>query len=362
MIIGIDASSIIAEYKTGIENTAFQIIFHMAKQNHDHELILFSPKPIDDRIKRLPRVSVRVSSPAKFWHALRLPLELVQSKPDVFFTPSYMVPRLPHIKSIAIVHDMAYRHYPEAYSPIERKLQEYSASRNANFAKFLVFVSESTKNDFLRLHHFPAKNTAVVPLGCDTDRFNTTKKKLPENIRQPYVLFVGRLEERKNVKRIIEAFILFKKKSGANHRLLLAGKPGYGFGLINDIINSCGKIMDDITLMGYVPDEQLPALYSNAQALLFPTLYEGFGLPVLEAFCSGTPVVTSNTSSLPEIAGDAALLVDPMSVLEIADAIGKVTSDTNLSQSLRQKGIARAKQFSWAISAERLLSIMEEAK
>ncbi|MFA5927172.1 MAG: glycosyltransferase family 1 protein [Patescibacteria group bacterium] len=362
MIIGIDASSITTEHKTGVENASYQLILHMAKLNHQHELILYSPRPIESKMSDLKNVTVLLSSPARLWHTLRLPIELIRTKPDVFFTPSYMVPRLSRIKSVALIHDLAFVHYPHAYSRTERKLQHYAAQRNAKYASALVFVSESTKRDFVNQYRCRTNNLSVIHLGYDSGRYNSDEKPSLAGLPKPYLLYVGRLEERKNIRRIIESFILFKKKSSSSHRLVLAGKPGYGSDAILTLLKDYDKHKNDIIFTGYVRDDQLPGLYSNADALLFPTLYEGFGLPLLESFASGTPVITSNTSSLPEVAGDAALLVDPEKTSEIANAIDIITSDKLLAEKLQKKGIERAKLFSWERSAKKLLGILEGIK
>jgi glycosyltransferase involved in cell wall biosynthesis len=176
------------------------------------------------------------------------------------------------------------------------------------------------------------------------------------NISDKYILSVGRLDPRKNILRLIEAFKIFKKNKDFTHKLVIVGKKDY---LSSAIEKAIKEMPDQIIMAGYVPDESLAVLYSRAEVFVYPSLFEGFGLPVLEAMACGCPVISSNTSSIPEVSGGAALLIDPYKVEEIAAAINKVVLDDRLREEMILKGLKRAEFFKWGFSAGKLLKVFE---
>jgi len=177
-------------------------------------------------------------------------------------------------------------------------------------------------------------------------------------IDYPYILYLGTLEPRKNVERLIEAFIQLKKKQ-INEKLLISGIKGWDYQSIFDKVASLG-VEKEIIFSGFIPNELIPFLYNGASAFVYPSLYEGFGLPVLEAMACGVPVVTSNVSSLPEVAGDAAILINPYSVDELADGIWRILSDEELRNQCIEKGIERAKSFTWERCAMETMKAFNE--
>jgi glycosyltransferase involved in cell wall biosynthesis len=177
-------------------------------------------------------------------------------------------------------------------------------------------------------------------------------------IRVPYILYVGTIEPRKNITRLIQAFAQLKKR-GLPHKLVIVGQPGWHCAPIYSEVERQG-LQNEVIFTGYVPFEDLPALYSGAESMAFPSLYEGFGLPVMEAMACGTPVVTSDSSSLAEIADDAALLIDPLSVEQIAEALFRLHQEPHLREELSRRGRARAAEFTWERSARQTLDLYEE--
>lgn len=265
---------------------------------------------------------------------------------------------------VPLITDLAVFRMPEVYRAsraIWWKLQYRYLCRRANL--FLA-ISEFTRNEMVSVLGIPAEKIRVVPCAAsrqmapvhDVDILNSLRMRyhLPER----FVLFVGNANPRKNLARMIQAFDLAKKSSGLPHHLVIAGEQGWKFDPIQ-VLRSV-KHRDAVHFVGFVPDQDMPALYSAAELFSFPTLYEGFGIPVLEAQLCGTPVLTSCSSSLPEVGGDGALYVDPESEDDICRGMLRILQNSELAAQLVEKGFANAHRFSWEDSAKRLHQIIEE--
>ncbi len=232
-------------------------------------------------------------------------------------------------------------------------------------ADAIITDSEQSREDIVKYLPVSPEHVTVVPLAADR-RFRPVEAAAVEpilqsyDVAQPYILYVGALESRKNLPRLLEAYALLRAWS-ERWRLVIVGARKWKSSPILDTVQRLG-LEPHVTFTGYVADEDLPALYTGADLFAFPSLYEGFGLPVLEAMACGTPVVTSNTSSLPEVVGDAALLVDPYDVEAMASAMRQVLEDPALAQALRQRGLARAATFSWERTARETIAVYEQAK
>lgn len=231
-------------------------------------------------------------------------------------------------------------------------------------AETVICVSENTRRDVMRLYGVPEERIRVVYEGYEKQyqvsgiRYQNSDTKYMIH-DTPYLLFIGRLEARKNIVRIIEAFEVLKKKYAIPHELILVGKPGFGYERIAaSILHSPFSI--HIKELGYMTEEEKWALLKNADVFVFPTLYEGFGIPVLEAQSAGVPVVTSDISSLPEVAGGGAMFVDPYSVESITEGIWKVLSDKELRDGIIGKGAENAKRFSWDRCAGEIAELLEQ--
>ena len=265
-------------------------------------------------------------------------------------------------KQMVTIHDLKYVLHPEFMGSKGKLKSIYLKNLMRHAAKHcqkLITVSESTRNDLLKV--FPhmsglAERTEVVYEAATVSMKENPEIKERFHLDKPYFLYLGELRPHKNVGRVIEAFMKFKAElaEGADVRLIVAGKPHKSF------VMPAGSHRDDIIFTGYVKDDDAYTLYSNARAYCLPSLYEGFGLPILEAMKCGCPVITSDFSSTAEVAGDAGLLVDPLSVDAIADAMTKVYTDEAFRQELIEKGYAREKEFSWADTAEKTLAIYKE--
>jgi glycosyltransferase involved in cell wall biosynthesis len=286
---------------------------------------------------------------------------------DVLLITASALPLWHPRKSLATVHDVAWKIYPDAFTTFMRNYLEWSARHAVRRAAKVLAVSESSKNDLIKFYHAPADKIAVTYLGLDS-----TFHPMNENQVQPvldkyglvyqkYILFVGTIQPRKNIVRLVEAFQKIKKENHIEEKLVIAGGRGWLWEPILKKVKTAG-LDGSVKYLDYIENRDLPALYAGAKLLTLPALYEGFGLPPLEAMASGVPVVVSNISSLPEIAGDAGVFVDPKSVDSIAQGLLKVLTDKNLREQMIVKGLERAKQFTWENTVRKTLEIFQNLK
>jgi glycosyltransferase involved in cell wall biosynthesis len=279
----------------------------------------------------------------------------------LYHATEHLLPRLP-CPTVLTVHDLIFERYPEHHTATNRAFLKQAMPTFVRAATHIIAVSEQTKRDLMELYATPAGKITVVYEGIDAG-FSPAAPDAVERIRgiyspeRPYLLMVGTLEPRKNHLAAVRALARLKA-AGRPHRLLIAGGQGWLFDEIRRQIDSLG-LQDDVRFTGYVPDAELPALYSGAACLLLPSLYEGFGFPVLEAMACGTPVVCANVSSLPEIAGDAALLVPPTDDEALAAAVAQILTEPELAVNLVRAGFEQAGRFSWSRCAEQTVAVYE---
>ena len=293
------------------------------------------------------------------WSAWRHNLSLIH---DPTGTAPLVVTRA---KRVATIHDVIPYIYPETSTLLERVIYHYWLPIATRKLHAVVTDSHQSKIDIVRYLRVNADRTTVVPLGVDARyqpldpvevRFSLERR----GIAFPYILYVspvGPRSQRKNLPRLLEAYARLRERPG-HWRLVIVGSVRKDYRPVFEVVERM-KLEPDVHFTGFVADEDLPTLYNGASLFVLPSLYEGFGLPVLEAMACGVPVVTSNISSLPEVAGDAALLVDPYSVTAIADAMQKVLSDPSLAAELRERGLARARMFSWEETARKTIAVYE---
>jgi glycosyltransferase involved in cell wall biosynthesis len=366
MLIGIDASRAFVRTKTGIEEYSYRVIKHLRDSLGDQPVILF----LDPRVNEkkyidfdLPKNwEVKFLHAPIFWTQARLSLEIIFHPVDVLFVPAHTVPLVHPKNTIVTIHGLEYEFCSNAYSLFERLYMRWSIRKSCHWAKKIIAVSENTKKDLMRLYNVPEGKIEVIYEGISDSNFqfsNNFQTIFNDKIFKHYFLFVGRLEERKNICGIIEAFEILKSKYNISQKLVLAGKFGYGGEKIKDKINQ-SNYKDDIILPGYISDEEKFELLKNADLFIFATFYEGFGLPILEAQSMGTPVVTSNLSSMPEIAGESAVLVDPKDPNAIAEAVQKLISDESYKNDIIEKGRENVKRFSWEKCAREIADIIKK--
>jgi len=280
-------------------------------------------------------------------------LEQRFERPDIYHGTNYAVYPCRHSLNVLNLYDLTFLRYPQYVTAVVRTYRQ-RVQQCLEWTDLIITSAESSKQEIIEFLKIPEDKIWVTPLAS---RYSHS---VPEKIRYPkpnslsdapYILFVSTLEPRKNVLTLIEAFTILKTSKKLDHQLVLVGQKGWQFGPIFDAIQS-SPWRDHIHHLGYLSDREVAACYCHADVFAYPSIYEGFGLPVLEAMTLGCPVVTSTTSSLPEVAGDAALLVTPTDAEELAAALERIIIDRSLRQSLIDKGYRQASQFSWTRTAK----------
>jgi glycosyltransferase involved in cell wall biosynthesis len=367
LTIGIDASRTVTGQRTGTEAYATFLLQALiplaAAQNHQVRLYFNQPPP-PQLFHSLPQVThVAIPFP-RLWTHLRLAAELHRHPPDVFFTPAHVIPLSYFGPSVATIHDLGYHHFPEAHPWQDLAYLRWSTRHNGRRARRIIADSQATKQDLIQLDGIRADKIDVIYPGVDptlqpiTDERALTAVLRKYKIIPPYLLYVSTLQPRKNLVRLIQAYAA----SGLPHQLVLAGKPGWlSQPILDTISNLQSPVSDKIVLTGFIDENDKAALLSGATAVLYPSLYEGFGFPVLEAQACGTTVLTATTSSLPEVAGDAALLVNPLDTAAITQGMQKLAHDEAYRQELVQRGFANVKSFRWEETAVQVLQTLEKA-
>lgn len=290
----------------------------------------------------------------------------LRDRVDVVHATDHLVPKFRGIPTVATLMDAIPLSHPEWVSPRLRFWKGLLWRHAAAWAQQVITISEHSKTDIVRHFGIPPERVSVVPLGVDDRYFEALAPEFRREVLQclglprQFFLCVGTLQPRKNLERILRAHQRLPLDMQKEVPLVVAGRPGWRCEEVIELLEQ-GRERGTVQWLRYVPDIELRALLQSAAALVFPSLYEGFGLPVLEAFASGLPVITSSTSSLPEVAGDAALLVDPLDEQAIADAMQRVLESPKAANELRRRGLSRAREFSWRQCAERTLAVYRKA-
>jgi glycosyltransferase involved in cell wall biosynthesis len=367
-IIGIDASQASKPDLTGTGRYAWNMIQELKKViPASHRVRLYSRDPLRGELAELPpnweSVVLRpFSGPA--WTYIRLTGEMLVRPPDVLFLMSHVLPLVLPRHVVKTTHDVSFSAYPEAFSMFSNLYYRLDMWRTVRLATMLT-PSEFSKSEIIRYFKADPAKIAVIPLGFDARRFHPVSYEGVGEMRRrmgltkPYFLYVGRLEKKKNIGTMIEAFRRYKEaRPSDEHELILVGRPDQGYA--DEIRSFVGKpVMRSVRELGFVPDEDLPALYQGATAFVFATGYEGFGLPVIEAFACATAVIASNTTATPEVAGDAAILVNPLDPAAIAAAMARVADDPEFRAKLVAAGLSRSQIYPWSACATRAWQVIE---
>jgi len=293
-----------------------------------------------------------------------LPLEYVLGTPALYHATNYAAPRTRRVPLVLTVHDLALLRFPELGTPGLRRLIA-RVPRAAHAARRVIADSETTARDLRELIGVPAERIRVVHLGCDP-RFQPVPDSSQRRaalarygIAEPYLLHVGTIEPRKNLPLLVRAYARLRAQRGVPPRLVLAGERGWGYEALRRELDAHGPTLA-IDVVGRIATADLPAVYSGADLFVYPSLYEGFGLPVLEAMACGTPVVTSDAGSLSEVVGDAARCVDPRAADALAAVLGELLDDEAQRRTLSERGRARAAHFTWERCARETFAVYEE--
>lgn len=367
MIIGIDASRAASERRTGTEGYAWHLItalLPLAAARGHHVRLYFNQTPavpFDSGAHEAVVIPL-----ARLWTHVRLAAELHRRPPDVFFTPAHVIPYSYRGASVATIHDLGYLHFPQAHPAAQRRYLDWSTRHNARRARRVLADSDATRADLSAFYATPRAKVSVVYPGRDVALRRVQDAAALAAVRQrhaidaPYWLYLGTLQPRKNLARIVQAFGLIGDR--LPHTLVLAGRAGWLAQSFDEAINTLPPTLRArVRQTGYVADDDKAALLSGAAALVFPSLYEGFGFPILEAQACGTAVLTARNSSLPEVAGKAAHYVDAESARDIADGLLRLAADPAYRADLIARGLTNVTRFDWQRTAAQALDVLEQA-
>nr|WP_122013293.1 glycosyltransferase family 1 protein [Maliibacterium massiliense] len=379
MKIAFDVQLLTERQKTGIGMTAQRLIEGLVSSYRDAYLFnYFTMRKDADTIARLRAFSAhgKVNECRWFhdvlykmlWNFLPLPYAwFFGREADVTHFMNYHVPPGVHGKVAVTVYDMVYKRFPETMNFKTKMMLNMSMKRSIRRADTIIAISEFTKREIMHYMDVPAEKIAIVPCGVDLDVFKPAEDAAAVAAVQEkygiwgdYFLYLGTLEPRKNIERLVEAYARYRARcAGEPARLVLAGRKGWLYDTIFARVEAL-RLKDAVIFTDYIADGEAPLLLSGAMGFVFPSIYEGFGMPPLEAMACGTPVITANAASLPEVVGNAALLVDPYDVDDIAQAMMRLAQDAPLRAQLRKDGLARARQFTWARAVEKLHGVYED--
>lgn len=371
MTIGIDGSRAFIEGKTGTENYSYQIIKNLSSIDLKNNYLIYIKKSQVSNLKSQmwpQNFQFKIIDLPRLWTQIGLALRTFIDPIDVLFVPSHTLPLIkrPGLKTVVTVHDLGAEYLPALHQLKQVLYLNLMTHYQLKSADRIIAVSEATKADLINRVQVRKNKVSVVYEAADEKVFNKISTDSLQYVlrhfklqKNKYFLFVGTIQPRKNLEKIIEAFKVFSE-STLGYNLVLAGGKGWKSDTIYDLPQKLG-IGQEVRFIGRVTDEELRALYNGATGLVYPSLFEGFGLPIVEAFNCGCPVITSKISSMPEVAGDSAILVDPYNKEEIAEALGSLASKDTLRSSLIKKGYLRSKFFSWRKAAIDTLEVIKSA-
>ena len=373
MSIGIDASRAVAGRRTGTEHYSANLLRGLSRlpEARDYRFVLYANAQSEAEAREglgfelPPSWEVRALPARRLWTHVKLSREVTARPPDVLFVPSHVVPVRHPKRTVVTIHDLGYLYYPQAHKFMSLIYLRLSTRFSARAASRVIAVSEATKHDLVKRYRIGARKIRVVYHGREPefapvrDEARIAEVAARYGVGRFYCLHVGTLQPRKNLSMLVESWARLRGKVKEPPQLLLAGKAGWLYKSLFEAVQS-RELGELVKFADYVEQADLPALYSGALALTFPSLYEGFGLPALEAMSCGTPVLASKTSSLPEVVDDAGLLLYPHDPEAWSDAVLRLMENPKLRQSLSQKGLERAAQFTWERCARQTLGVLTE--
>ncbi|HHX58840.1 MAG TPA: glycosyltransferase family 4 protein [Candidatus Moranbacteria bacterium] len=363
MKIAIDASRAFVEERTGIEEYSYQVIKNLrGKLGEENQVLLYGYRGARKRIDfKLPKNwEFKEVAWNKLWTQIGLSWVIKNDAPDVLFVPAHNLPWLHPKNSVVTIHGLEYEHFPESYGLISVLFHRFFIKKSCRWARVLIAVSENTKKDLEKLYKVKSEKITVIANGFEISNQKTeenVKEKIKNISKEPFCLFLGRIELRKNVDNIARAFDLLKSRYNYPGKLILAGRPGYGYEKIKKSINDLSGA-NSIEELGYLSIAEKELLLSKADLFFFPSLAEGFGIPILEAQSVGTPVITSSFGPMDEVAGDKNILVNPKDSTVMAKLASKMISDNKFREKVIANGLKNAKRFSWDKCAREVAEVI----
>lgn len=364
MLIGLDGNEANVQNRVGSGVYAHNMLNEFSSTKTHNFLVYLKENPLADLPKESANFKYRVFGPKKLWTRFALPIKLfIGQKPDVFASLSHYGPYISNVPYVVTIFDLSYLHFPEMFNKNDLYQLINWSKRSILKSTHIFAISQSTKDDIVKNYDVSSSKITVTYMGYDDKVFRPqTKNKIDSikrkyKIKDDYIIFVGTLQPRKNIERLIEALYLVISDKGPETRslsLVIVGRKGWMYDQIFTKVKDL-NLSSKVIFTDYVPQQDLPSLISGARAYVSPSLWEGFGIPVVEAQACGVPVIVSNISSLPEVVGDSGVLIDPENVNSIAEGIKKVVSDHKFSDNLAKKGFQNVKRFSWQKCAEQIL-------
>ncbi len=366
MRIAINCRSILLDHRTGIGRYSYNLLDCLGQIDKGNSFLLYAPKRCFDFKRRLPLFPYKNFKPLV--DLFNAGPQRLFKKVDLYHLPSpQVIEQVKKVKLVVTVHDLIYKTYPQSHTPETLQAAQRQMEFIVRYADKIICVSQSTRTDLHRFFNLPLEKTCVIYNGVDRNLFyplDESQRILARErlkclgINQRFILFVGTVEPRKNLTGLLHSFALLKSEQAFTGQLVVAGMKGWMIQGLEELIKQLG-IAKDVIFTGFVRDDQLRELYNLAEVFVFPSFYEGFGFPIVEAFCCGAATVTSDNSSCGEIASDAALTVTPKTPSQIAQGIIRLLEDKVFNQYLRQKAIRRASEFSFIQTARETLKIYE---
>jgi glycosyltransferase involved in cell wall biosynthesis len=363
MKIAVNTRFLLSGRLEGIGWHTYEVCRRLVQQHPEDEFLFFFDRPYSQEFIFGPNVRpVVLPPPARhpvlwhLWFEWAVPLALRRYRPAVFFSPDSYLSLRARTPTVMTVHDLAFEHFPGQVPPLVERYYRYYLPRYCRRAARLLAVSEYTRQDLIGRYQLDGAKIAVCGNGC-REAFRPLSEAERQAARQefaagqPYFLFVGAVHPRKNVHRLIEAYGQFKARHPSPAKLLIGGRFAWQTGEVKQAYDA-SPCQADITFLGQVPAETLPRLVGGALCLVYPSLFEGFGLPILEAMHCDVPVITSAASSMPEVGGPAALLIDPQDTAQLAAALRQVHEQADLRQQMVQAGRRQRQNFSWERTAQ----------
>ncbi len=400
MVIGIDASRANRKFKSGTEWYSYNLIMELAKLDSANQFVLYSDQPLVGGLKELVRRQQNFRSKilnwplSNFWTQIRLSYEMLAHQPDALFVPAHVLPLVHPKKSLVTIHDVGFERQAELYSTdqigpaagLKAKIinflvkiftlgkfrsnildyHSWSTKYALKQARAIIAVSNFTKQELIKIYGASEEKIKVIHNSYNAKLYRpiADKNLLNQALTKyglvfPYIFYAGRLEKKKNTARLIEAFARMKQKfPELKHKLVLTGFAGLGYDEIKYVIEEF-DLENEVIITGWIPEADLPFIYQGAALFIFPSLYEGFGIPLLEAMACGVPVAAANTSSIPEVAKAAAVYFDPKSKNAMAEKMAEILNDRKLADELIQRGYERVKDFSLEKCARETLKVIE---
>lgn len=368
MRVGIDARPTQGRF-TG-DSTYWRGLIHgLSRLKTEHEFVVYLDSRLPDpQLPASESITVRFLQAAswRLWSGWSFPNALHGDRVDLAHVQYTIPPRMP-CPVVTSIHDVSFKRHPDFFPLKDRLILDIGVKQSARKAARIIAISQATKSELIELYHISENKIAVVYPGVDEQFRPMAREEACRLVREkyavhwPFVLTVGVIQPRKNLPRLLEAFSILKAETDLPHRLVITGKYGWKESPIEKLAADL-NLTNNVILTGYVPYEDLPLIYNAADVFVYPSVYEGFGLPPLEAMACGTPVITGSLSSLPEVVGDAGIMVNPYDPKAFAVAMENILTDESLRQDLSRRGLLRSRLFTWHRMAEEMVVVYDESR